>query len=143
MSEQQQNQNVEIVGMGVYSLTPIKAPNEQVWKAMVDKIYNTEKYLPVTDVKITEIIPGRHVYREMRRREKQLKENIYLDESRYEIRALVVDEDSIHVNVYHPDTGLLEYWQENGKGERTSWPVSKAAALEAMKKTKEVAEAGI
>jgi len=142
MSGQQQNQNVEMIDMGVQSSIPIKAPNEQVWAAMLDKMYNTEKYLPVTNVKTTDIIPGRHAYREMHLDGKSLNENLYFDESRYEIRCVVDDEDSIHINKYHPDTGLLEYWQENRKGERIPWLVPKAPVLEAMKKTKEVAEAG-
>jgi hypothetical protein len=140
MSEQQQNQNVEIVGMGVQLPTPIKAPREQVWAAMVDKMYNTENYLPVTNVKTTDIIPGRHMYREMVFMGQVLKENIYFDESSYEIRAAIVDADEIHINAYYPDTGIIEYWQENGKGERIPWDAPKTVVLEAMKKTKEVAE---
>jgi hypothetical protein len=141
MSEQHQNQNVETVGMGVQFPTPIKAPHERVWAVMVDKVYNTEKYLPVTNVKTTDIIPGKHVYREMLLNGRPKNENIYLDESHYEIRFDVVDEDSIHVNKYYPDTGILEYWQENGKGQRIPWNVPKTIVLEAMKKTKEAAEA--
>jgi hypothetical protein len=121
MSEKPEKQNAEIVGMGVKYPTPIKAPRERVWAVMVDKVYNTGKYLPATDVKTTDIIPGRHVYREMKVQGRQMNENIYLDESRCEIRFDVVDEDAVHVNMYYPDTGIIEYWQ-------------------AMKKTKEIAE---
>jgi hypothetical protein len=141
MSEQKQNEDVEMVDMGVRSSTPINASPERVWEAMVDKIYNTEKYLPVTNVKTTDIIPGQHVYREMAYGEQQLNENIYYDKSRYEIRFVVVDEDSVHINIYYPDTGLLEYWQENKKGERIPWHVPKAGVLKAMEMTKKVAEA--
>jgi hypothetical protein len=140
MSEQQQSEKVEMVGMGVQFPTPIKASREQVWAAMVDKMYNTEKYLPVTNVKTTDIIPGQHAYREMTLHGEVLKENIYFDEVHYKIRAAMVDEDNIHINMYYPDSGILEYWQENGKGERIPWDVPKSIVLEAMEKTKEVAE---
>jgi hypothetical protein len=135
------NQNMEIVGLGVQSPTPIQAPPERVWEAMIDKVYNTAKYLPVTDVKTKDIIPGKHVHREMTLLGKVIEENIYLDKLNYEIRFDVVGEDEIHINRYYPDTGILEYWQENGKGERIPWEAPKASALAAIEKTKEVAEA--
>ena len=141
MSEQKQNQTSELIGLGVKSSNPIKAPNERVWAVMVDKVYNTAKYLPVTNVKTTDIVPGKHVYREMSIFGKQMNENIYLDEAHYQIKFDVVDVDEVHVNAYYPDTGLLEYWQENGKGERIPWNVPKGGALSAMEKTKEYAEA--
>jgi hypothetical protein len=131
----------DIVGLGLRLPTPIRAPRERVWAAMVDKIYHTEKYLPVTDVKATDIKPGYHAYREMRLQGETLIENIYFDESRCEIRATFMDNDEIHFNVYNPDTGILEYWQENTKGERIPWRVSKAIVLKAMEATKHAAEA--
>jgi hypothetical protein len=108
---------------------------------MVDKMYNTEKYLPVTNVKTTDKIPGRHIYREMLFGEEQIDEDIYLDESRSEIRAYVIDQDEIHINIYYRDTGLLEYWEENRQGERIPWSIKKALVLKAMKQTKKIAEA--
>jgi hypothetical protein len=141
MSNQEQNPNVEIVGLGVQSPIPIQAPAERVWEVMIDKVYNTGNYLPVTDVKTKDIIPGQHVYREMTLNGKIIKENIYLDKSHYEIRFAVVGEDQIHINHYYPDTGILEYWQENGKGERILWEAPKASGLAAIIKTKELAEA--
>jgi hypothetical protein len=108
---------------------------------MVDKMYNTENYLPVTNVKTIDLVPGRHAYREMNFRGELLKENIYFNEALYEIRAALVDKDEIHINIYHPDSGILEYWQENGKGQRIPWDAPKADVLEAMKRTKEKAEA--
>ena len=143
MSDEKQNQNVEIVGLGVQSPTPIQAPPERVWEAMIDKIYNTEKYLPVTNVKTKDIKPGQHVYRKMtfKHNGESIEENIYLDKSQYDVRFDVVGADEIHINHYYPDTGILEYWQENGKGERIPWNVPKGVALEAIEKTKEIAEA--
>lgn len=133
-------QNSETVGLGVKATNPIKAPVERVWAAMVDKVYNTSKYLPVTDVKTTDIVTGKHVYREMRLGDKALNENIFLDAEHFIIRFHVVDKDEIHVNAYDRDTGLLEYWQENSKGERIPWNAPKKLVLVAMEKTKEVAE---
>jgi hypothetical protein len=69
-----------------------------------------------------------------------LNENIYFDEANYDIRSAVIGKDEIHVNKYDTETGILEYWQENAKGERISWPVPKAIVLKAMEKTKEMAE---
>ena len=133
-------QNSETVGLGLKATNPIKAAPERVWAAMVDKVYNTSKYLPVTDVKTTDIIPGQHVYREMRLNEKSMNENIYLDAEHYIIRFEVVDHDAVHVNAYDRETGLLEYYQENKKGERIPWNAPKKLVLAAMDKTKEIAE---
>jgi hypothetical protein len=138
MSEQHQND--ELVGMGVKYPTPIKAPTERVWAIMVDKMYNTTKYLPVTDVKTKDIVPGKEMYREMTFDGKVLKENIHFDESTCEIRCDMIDEDAVHINKYYADTGIIEYWQENKKGDRIPWPVPKAPVLKAMKQTKELAE---
>ena len=135
------NPNVETVGLGVQSPVPIQAPVERVWELMVDKVYNTGKYLPVTDVKTNDIIPGQHVYREMSLNGNTIAENIYLDKSKYDIRFAVVGKDEIHINHYYPDTGILEYWQENSKGERIPWHAPKSFVLQAMAKTKELAEA--
>ena len=140
MSEQQHSKD-ETVGLGTQLPTPIHAPRERVWAAMVDKMYHTEKYLPVTNVKTKDIVTGRHAYREMLLQGKTVKENVYFDESRCEIRAEIIDADEIHLNWYNPDTGILEYWQENAKGERIPWDVPKAVVIKAMEKTKEVAEA--
>ena len=133
-------QDSEIVGLGVKATNPIKASPERVWAAMVDKVYNTGTYLPVKDVKTTDKVPDKHVYREMSLNGHQMNENIYLDREHYIIRFAVVDKDEIHVNAYDPQTGLLEYWQENGKGERIPWNVPKKLVLGAMDKTKEIAE---
>lgn len=141
MSDQAGNKPSEIVGFGVQSTTPIKASPERVWKAMVDKMYNTSKYLPVTDVKITDKDHEKEVYREMTLNGKVLRENIYFDKSRFQIRVDLLDDDIVHFNVYDPDTGLLEYWEADKNGERRSWNAPKQVVLAAMQKTKEVAEA--
>ncbi len=65
MTGQQSNQRTEIVVMGVQYPMPHTIPPEKIWAAMIQKIYQTEKFLPLTDVKITYIIPGRRIYREM------------------------------------------------------------------------------
>ena len=140
MTEQKSTSHGETVGLGVQLPTPIKAAPARVWAAMVDKMYNTEKYLPVTNVKTTDVIPGRHAVRDMLLGGQLLSENIYFDEVNYEIRSAVIGKDEIHVNKYDPETGVLEYWQENAKGDRILWPVPKAIVLKAMEMTKEVAE---
>ncbi len=35
---------------------------------------------------------------------KLLSENIYFEQSRFQIRAAIIDANEIHFNVYHPDT---------------------------------------
>lgn len=134
------NQNIEIVDMGVKCEMPVTVPPEEIWAAMIQKVYQPEKFLPVTNVKITDVIPGRHAQREMVLMGHTIREEIYLHESCYKIRGVALDEDSVHINEYSPDTGILEYYQENGKGERTSWKVPKAFALMAMEKTKDLAQ---
>src|SRR5689334_21887624 len=98
MSEQQQQQHrddEDIVGLGVRSTSPIRAPRYRVWAAMVEKMYKPERYLPVTDVHTVERVPGRHLYQEMNLYGEQLKANIYFDEQRSEIRSYMVGRDEI------------------------------------------------
>ena len=139
MSEQ--NQDDELISMGVKYPTPIKAPTERVWASMVYKMYNVAKFLPATDVKTKDVVPGKEMYREMTILGKQLlKENIHFDESTCKIRCEVIGEDKVHINKYYADTGIMEYWQENKKGDRIPWPDLKVYALKAMELTKELAE---
>jgi hypothetical protein len=140
MTDQQTNQKPELVGMGIQFQLPVTAPPEKVWAAMVLKIYEPEKFLPVTNVKVTEVIPGRHVQREMVLVGRTIREEIYLDESCYKIRGFAAGEDSAGINVYDPNTGILNYYKENVKGERIPWEIPKVFATMAMEKTKELVQ---
>jgi len=133
-------QNMDLVDMGVQYQLPLTIPAENVWEVMVEKIYHPEKFLPVNDVKTIDIIPGEHVYREMNVSGFILKEDVYLDPENYKIRFVVVDNDAVHINKYHPDTGVIEYFQENKKGERSTWRIPRAIILHAMLQTHEMAE---
>lgn len=44
-----------------------------------------------------------------------LEAHVYFDKANYKIRAEVVDRDSVHVNEYHPETGIMKYYRENKK----------------------------
>lgn len=67
----------DIVGLGIMQPEPIEAPFDDVWELMVDKVYNTSKYLPVSNV-ITREENG-YVYREMTLQGSVKKEKIYLN----------------------------------------------------------------
>ncbi|CAF1327219.1 unnamed protein product [Adineta steineri] len=134
----------ETVGLGVRAPERINAPFERVWAVMVDKVYNTSKYLPVQDVKTEDRSPT-HVYREMAmcsQPDKIMKEDIYLDKDSGTIRFAVIGADEIHINKFHKnaDEQVLEYWMENSKGERIPWNAPKSFVLKAMKVTKDLAE---
>ncbi|CAF0810367.1 unnamed protein product [Adineta steineri] len=132
----------DTVGLGVRAPERINAPFDRVWAVMIDKMYNTSKYLPVHNVKTEDRSPT-HVYREMTiGSDKTIKEDIYLDKDNGTIRCNVIGADEIHFNKFHKNTDeqVLEYWMENSKGERIPWNAPKSVVLKAMKITKEMAE---
>jgi len=133
-------QNMDLVDMGVQYQLPLTIPPENVWEVMVEKIYHPEKFLPVNDVKTIDIIPGEHVYREMNVSGFILKEDVYLDPENYTIRFVEVDDDAVHFNKYHPHTAVIDYFQENKKGERIAWRIPRTIILHAMLQTREMAE---
>jgi len=134
------SQEGDFVNMGVQYQLPLTIPAENVWAAMIQKIYHPEKFLPVNDVQTIDIVSGRHIYRKMNFLGFIMKEDVYLDPANYKIRFEVIDDDAVHINIYHPDTGVAEYYQENKKGERIIWPVPKTMVFHAMSQTKEMAE---
>lgn len=123
-----------LVGMGYRSSYTVSLPYDSIWAAMVDKVYNTSDYLPVTDVKTIDRSPT-HVYREMKLGDKQLDEDIYLDKEKGEIKFFLIDADEVHVNKFHKDEQFFEYYNENKKGERIPWNVPKSMILKAMDQT--------
>ena len=131
--------NENVVGMGFRSPYTVTLPYDSIWAAMVDKVYNTGAYLPVTDVKTTNRSPT-HVYREMKLGQKQLDEDIYLDKDNGEIKFAIVDADEVHVNKFHRDQQVFEYYNENKKGERIPWNAPQALVLRAMDETVKTAE---
>lgn len=136
-----------IVGFGYRSPFTIDAPFERVWAAMVDKVYNTSKYLPVINVK-TEDHPT-YVYREMTivspsEKEKfdegqVYKQKIYLDKENAQIRFETIDKDEIHVNKFHKDENILEYYIVNSRGERENWTAPRSYVHRAMLATRDEA----
>ncbi|CAF3403097.1 unnamed protein product, partial [Rotaria sp. Silwood2] len=112
----------KLVGMGFRSPYTVSLPFDSIWAAMVDKVYNTAKYLPVKDVKTIDRSPT-HVYREMKMNDKQVAEDIYLDKKKGEIKFAVIDKDEVHVNKFHNEEQVFEYYNENKKDERIPWNV--------------------
>ena len=124
----------KLVGMGYQSPYTVSESYDSIWAAMVDKVYNTSDYLPVKDVKTIDRSPT-HVYREMKAGDKQLNEEIYLDKEKGEIKFVLVDLDEVHVNKFHKDKQVFEYYNENKKGERIPWNVPQSIVLKAMDQT--------
>lgn len=129
----------KLVGMGFQSPYTVSIPYDYIWVAMVDKVYNTSDYLPVTDVKTIDRSPT-HVFRGMKLGDKQIDEEIYLDKENGEIKFVLIDVDEVHVNKFHKDKQLFEYYNENKKGERIPWNVSQSIVLKAMDQTVKKAE---
>ena len=129
-----------MVGFGYRSPFTIDLPFERVWAAMIDKVYHTGKYLPVINVK-TEERPT-HVYREMTMISPSqnanysdgriYKQEIYLDKDNAEMRFVCVDVDEVHINKYHKDEKVLEYYAMNKKDERQFWNAPQSYVYHAM-----------
>ena len=139
----------KVVGFGYRSPFVIDAPFERVWAAMVDKVYNTSKYLPVVDVKTED--HSTYVYREMtipgkKSDEDQVhgrtyKQKIYLDKENAEIRFLTIDMDEMHVHKFHKTEKVLEYYLANKKGDRQYWNALQQWVHDAMLTTQDMAMA--
>jgi len=69
-----------------------------------------------------------------------LKDNNYFDESCCKIRSITPGEENVRINIYRTNTRILQYYQENQKGERTSWKAPKAFAIKLIKQTQNTAE---
>ena len=58
-----------------------------------------------------------HVYREIKVGDKQIDEDIYRDKEKGEIKFFLFTADEVHVNKFHKDEQVFEYYNENKKGE--------------------------
>ena len=129
----------DIVGLGTRLPSVINAPFDRIWSVMVDKIYHTSNYLPVTNVKTQDRAPN-HVFRDMVFNGEVFLHDIYLDKDKGEIRFEVVDKDEVQVNKFSKNTNEIEYYLENKKRKRIPWNIPKETVLKAMAITKERTE---
>ncbi|UJR13041.1 hypothetical protein I4U23_000067 [Adineta vaga] len=129
----------EIAGTNTQS-DPINASYDSVWNAMMDNVYHPEKYLPY--MKLLSIVDkGDHFVRQVGIGDpKPMTEEIYCDKEKGEIRFehFVT---RIHVNKYHREEQVLEYYTDESDGRRVFWCRPKSMVAPAMQKTKELAEA--
>ena len=123
MSEKEEN---TLVG------PPTEVPFKYLWKAMVEKVYHPDRFLPVTDVlavdKTDPASNQAYVHREMtfqppKGPSVRLKENIYFDEETGRIDFLATDDGSNIVNCVDKKTGVIRYYKETSRGsnEKMDW----------------------
>ena len=104
---------------------PSSIPFKYLWKAMVEKVYHPDRFLPVADVLAVDKTDPEsnqaYVYREMTLKlgdgpAQRIKENIYLDEDAGRIDFVVIDDGSNIVNCIDKETGVIRYYKETSRG---------------------------
>ena len=97
-------------------------PSETLWKALVDKITNPEKYLPGVKVLTCSNNEDGSVYREMQAPSGVvMKENIYALKDRKRIEFRVIDKPLVVINQYLDDKKAIEYALEDRDGKVLGW----------------------
>ena len=110
-----------------YEHTGVIGPETDVpfailWKALVDKIKNPQKYLPGVKVLTCTDNEDGSVYREMEVPSGVvMKENIYALEDRKRIEFRVIDKPIVVVNQYLEDKKAIEYVLEDRDGKVLGW----------------------
>jgi len=113
-----------------------------------EKVLAPQFFLPVEDVVTRPSDDGRGTYREMtlnhNGNERRIIENIYCDESIFEVKFCVVDDPTEHVNIITADetTGLrrLEFYLRNKETkERAHWHAPKVVGQGGIAKVLEKA----
>lgn len=134
----------ELAGMGIKMEIPEDIPTENVWKVLLIKIKQPDLFLPVTDVVTRPSDDGRGTYREMSMGANRIIENIYTDESIYEVNFSVENDETDHVNIIltDPTTGkrTLEFYKRNSATkERVFWAGPAAIGLGGIRKVLDMA----
>ena len=142
MSEAQE----ELAGMGVGMEIPENISSEKIWQILLIKITQPNLFLPVTDVISRPGDDGRSTYREMSMGPNRIIENIYTDESIFEVNFDVVTDDTEIVNVILTDTATgkrtLEFYKRSSSTkERLHWAVPAKIGRAACDKIFEMARA--
>jgi hypothetical protein len=129
----------EIVDISIKS-EPINAAYDAVWDTMMDNVHHSEKYLSYMKM-ISIISKGDHFVRQVDIGDpKPMIEEIFCDKEKGEIRFEHIVTRS-HVNKYHRDEQVLEYYTDELYRRRVFWYRPKSLVSPAMQKTKELAEA--
>ncbi len=133
----------ELAGLGKGLEIPDDISNEKVWQVLLIKIQQPSLFLPVTDVVTRPSDDGAGTYREMSMGPNRITENIYTDESIYEVNFSVANDENDHVNIILTDaTGkrTLEFYKRNSTTkERVPWTVPAHVALGGITKVLEMA----
>lgn len=135
----------EEAGLGVFSIIDDNVSNKQLMVILRNKIIHPEDYLPVTNVVTRPSDDGNGTYREMSFGENRIIENIYVDDALLEVKFVVVDSDTEHVNIITSVDGVrkLEFFARNKHTlERTHWRAPKHVAhggiMKVLDKAKDV-----
>jgi Domain of unknown function (DUF1857) len=111
---------------------PTDIPFKYLWKAMVEKVYHPDRFLPVTDVLAVDKTDPEsnqaYIHREMTlqpadRTPLRIKENIYSDEEAGRIDFVTTKDGRNIVNCIDKETGVIRYYKETSRGsnEKIDW----------------------
>ena len=138
----------EQVGFGFLMEVPGDVSTEKLWEVMLTKIKQPELFLPVTDVVWRPTDDGRAIYREMSMGPHRMIEDIFSDNSKFEVIFVVTNASEMedHINVINIDatTGVrsLEFYKRHSETkERTWWAPPKKMVEVAMNKMFDMARA--
>lgn len=131
------------VGLGIAMPIPDDITSEQVWKALLIKIKQPDLFLPVSEVVTRPSDDGVGTYREMSMGNTRIIENIYTNESIFEVNFSVISDPTDHVNVILTDPAgrrTLEFYKRNTESkERVHWTVPATVAMGGINKVLEMA----
>ena len=135
---------IEEAGLGAAKEIPEDVSNEKVWQALLIKIKQPNLFLPVSDIVTRPSDDAIGTYREMSLGPRRIIENIYTDDSIFEVKFVVTNDPTEHVNIIHTDasTGkrtLEFYLRDKTTKERLLWHVPKHVALGGIQKVIEMA----
>ena len=141
MSEVQE----EVMGLGAASVIPEDVTTEQVWKALIIKITQPNLFLPVSDVFTRPSDDGKGTYREMSLGPNRIFENIYSNESTWEVKFVVEGDVIEHVNIIHTDSNTgertLEFYKRHSlSGQKVHWDVPRKVGLGGIAKVLDMAK---
>lgn len=111
---------------------PTDIPFQYLWKAMIEKVYHPDRFLPVMDVVAVDKTDSEsnqaYTYREMTLKltdgtAQRIKENIYCDEEGGRIDFTMTEDGKNVVNCVDKETGVIRYYKETSRGtnERMDW----------------------
>ncbi|PRP89243.1 hypothetical protein PROFUN_02117 [Planoprotostelium fungivorum] len=120
---------------------PTEVPFSRLWPVMIAKIRRPQDFLPVHNVRYTDVRDENGVilyvdrYMSMNGSEEQIHEFIYEDEKGGAIRFVRQDTGDVVINAYHFDRKTIEYWLEDKEGRRIPWETPPGAVLNSIRAT--------